>query len=369
MAELLKHIYNDHFFDTYTNVLRDVVSDFGKKRFMTQFEGTYWENLALKQRMSHLASATADLLPSSLTQKAIAIYKLIASLRSYGVPDQNLPYMFLADIITNHGLDDVDTAIPAMEEITQFVSFEFAGRPFLVRYPEKMMSQMLKWTKHDNANVRRFATEGCRPRLPWGLQLGQLVKDPSPIMPILEALKDDPSEYVRKSVANNLNDISKDHPDLVVSTIKRWKGHSINTDWIVKHGARTLLKKGNREALGVFGMHKDSPLILSHFELGKTMLHLGDTLTFSFNLTNDSGDTATFRIEYYIWFVKANGQLAKKIFKISEKSIPSKATVSFSKNHIFKDYTTRKHYAGQHKISIVINGNEGQALAFNLEIY
>lgn len=367
MAELLKYIYNQTFFQTYSRALSAVIPDFDQSSFLAAFNTPHWESLELKQRMAYLAHITSKLLPSSFAEKVTAIISLIGHLKTSGIRDQNLEYIFLADIITEHGLEDLETSISAIEKITQFVSFEFAGRAFIIHHPKEMMRQMLRWTSHKNENVRRFTSEGCRPRLPWGTKLVMFIKDPLPCIAILEKLIHDPSAYVRKSVANHLNDISKDHPELVVKFVKKWKGTSDNADWIVRHGSRTLLKNGNVEILSIFGTSKDIAFSIDDFKLEHKQLKQNELLPFTFSLTNLSQEQATFRIEYNIWYVKAGGQYSKKIFKIAEKNIPAQAKVTFLKSHKFQDLTTRRHYSGTHKVSIVINGNESEARTFDLE--
>ncbi len=366
MAEPLKHVYNDHFFDTYTNGLKNVIPNFDSNRFLASVIDETWDAKELKQRMAHLALHTNNILPSDNQKKVSAICEIVNELRSNGVKDQNFAYLFMADLIPINFLDDLTLSIPMIEFMTIFTSFEFAGRLYFVKYPDEMMDQMIKWSKHNHPSVRRYASEGCRPRLPWGLQLKQFVSDPTPIIPVLENLKDDPSEYVRKSVANNLNDISKDHPDLIINLIKKWRGKSKNTDWILKHASRTLLKKGHPEVLELFGTSSKTWYILSQFEISKLQLDLKDTLTLSFKLENKEPSSAKFRLEYVIYFVKANGQRSKKIFKISEPIIEISQEVQVIKKHKFIDLTTRKHYVGVHKIAIVINGIESDGIDFEL---
>ena len=368
MAELLKHIYNTSFFDTYADALADVIPTFDKSIFLLSFHTAHWASLELKQRMAFLAHTTAKILPVGYQDKVKTILRLIEALQKRGVKDQNLEYIFLADIITEYGLDDLKTSLSAIEHITQFVSFEFAGRAFIIRYPKEMMRQMVKWTKHNHENVRRYASEGCRPRLPWGTKLVALVDDPSPCIPVLEKLMDDPSLYVRKSVANHLNDISKDHPKLVVEYIIKWKDTSENANWILRHGARTLLKNGNHEVLHIFGTSRNLAYNIENFYLEHNQLTQNDPLAFSFSVTNLSENEAMFRVEYNIWYVKSGGQRSKKIFKIAEKPILSHSKQEFKKQHRFQDLTTRRHYAGIHKISIVVNGNESEPLAFELKM-
>ena len=366
MAELLKHIYNTSFFDIYSDALEEVIPSLDKSAFFASFGTAHWASLELKQRMAFLAHATAKILPEKYDEKVKTILRLIDALRKRGAKDQNLEYIFLADIIAEYGLDDLKTSLFSIEHITQFVSFEFAGRAFIIRYPKEMMRQMLRWTAHKNDNVRRYASEGCRPRLPWGTQLKMLIADPKPIMPVLEQLIDDPALYVRKSVANNLNDISKDHPGLVIDFIKKWKGISENTDWILRHGARTLLKKGESEVLSLFGNHQHIQFEVNDFTISKKTLQIGDDFTFRFALRNADNHPAAFRVEYIIRYMKANGKHSRKIFKMSDKSLIKNEKVAFSKRHVFADLTTRKHYPGPHQIAIVINGKEEHSIDFNL---
>lgn len=368
MAEPLKLIYNNRFLDQYCSVLSSVIIGFDPDSFRSKVLSDEWDGFELKQRMQHLTLVTGDVLPECFKDKMDCIIKIIEKLRSLGVKDQNFEYIFLADIVPMYGLDDLNTSIKAIEDITQFTSFEFAGRAFFVHHPQQMMAQMLKWSQHKNPNVRRYASEGCRPRLPWGLQLKEFVKDPSPIIPILEKLKDDPSEYVRKSVANNLNDISKDHPQLIIDIIKKWKGASKNTDWILKHAARTLLKKGHDEVLDLFGTPTNLSYELLRFQIDKTSIALGDTLGFEFEILNNENTPANFRVEYLIEFVKSNGQTSRKIFKICESKVSPNDTLSGARRHKFIDLTTRKHYAGTHSIALVVNGVENTRLSFELSI-
>jgi len=185
------------------------------------------------------------------------------------------------------------------------------------------------------------------------MSLPNFKKDPSSIIPILEQLKQDSSEYVRRSVANNLNDISKDHPDLILELSNKWIGSNKQTDWIIKHACRTLLKSGNTAALSLFGFEKPSRLQINKFSLSAETIRIGEDLNFSFELETQSSKLGKLRIEYAIYYVK----LSKKIFKISEADYQSQYK-KVSKKHSFKNLSTRKHYPGKHKISIIINGCE-----------
>jgi 3-methyladenine DNA glycosylase AlkC len=366
MADLLKEIYNQRFFETYTIALKSQLSDFDEENFLSNFKSEAWQNAELKARISLLAVYTAEVLPRNYQHKVDKIKSIIDHLKKAGINNQNFQYIFLPEIIRNEGLDQLTISIDAFEFITDFVSAEFAVRDFIIKYPDEMIIQMLKWTKHSSENVRRFASEGCRPLLPWGKKLHQFVADPSPILAILIELKNDSSLYVRKSVANSFNDISKHHPTLIKKLFHSWKGQSTNTDWILKHGARTLLKKGDADILALFGTNQNIPFEIKNFKINKLELGLGEELMINFDLTNISEASANFRLEYFIYFVKSNGVLSKKIFKIAEKSIQRSNKISFQKKHKFIDLTTRKHYQGIHIIAIVINGIEKDSARFNL---
>jgi 3-methyladenine DNA glycosylase AlkC len=240
-----------------------------------------------------------------------------------------------------------------------------AVRPFIIKHEKRMMEQMYAWSKHEHELVRRLACEGCRPALPWAPALNSFKKDPTPILPILECLKTAPSLHVRKSVANNLNDISKTHPDLVVKIAKDWYGKHEYTDWIVKHGCRTLLKNGHREVLAIFGIEDVSSVDVEDFTLNETSISIGGDITFSFTVLTK--EATKVRLEYGIDYVKSNGKRNRKIFQISEISFKENAKKSYTKNHSFADVSTRKHYPGIHTITLIVNGIERGKLDFELD--
>jgi len=224
------------------------------------------------------------------------------------------------------------------------------------------MAQMVAWSKHEDELVRRLACEGCRPALPWAPAINSFKKDPTPILPILEQLKTDSSLHVRKSVANNLNDISKTHPDLVVKIAKEWYGKHEYTNWIVKHGCRTLLKKGNRDVLTIFGLHDVASVDVVGFALGTSSVSIGEDLVFSFSISTKEATKA--RLEYGIDYVKSTGKRSRKIFQISETSLKENENRSYVRKHSFANVSTRKHYPGTHSITLIVNGMEKGVLDF-----
>ncbi|WP_026463542.1 DNA alkylation repair protein [Adhaeribacter aquaticus] len=358
MSTLLKDIYSPAFFTQFSDTLKRVIPDLNKEQFWTLLFDAQWEARELKERMRHVATVMHEFLPADFPAAVMLLEKLIQELLAAGHKPNSLEYMFLPDYLEQYGLESFDAAVQAMEKITQFTSCEFAVRPFLLQYPELMIAQMQAWALHEHPNVRRLASEGMRPRLPWAMAIPALKKDPSPILPILELLKNDPSEFVRRSVANNLNDIAKDHPEVVLSIAHKWKGVSPETDKIIKHGCRTLLKQGHPEILSYFKLQNLEALSLTNFKIHTEEVKLGSDLIFSFSVQNNHQDSQRVRLEYSLYYNKANGQLARKVFKISEKAYQPSEMVKVTRKQSFKYITTRKFYPGQHRLSVILNGQE-----------
>ncbi|PZR09989.1 MAG: DNA alkylation repair protein [Flavobacterium psychrophilum] len=316
--------------------------------------------------MRHTAVVLHEFMPKDFSKAVVALETIIENMRKAHFGQDSLACMFLPDYVEVYGLDHYDDAIRALEYVTQFTSCEFAVRPFLIKYEKQMLAQMTVWSKHHNHHVRRFASEGSRPRLPWAMAIPALKKDPTPVLPLLENLKNDPSEYVRRSVANNINDIAKDHPDIVLNIAKKWKGNSKETDAIVKHGARTLLKQGHPEILNVYGLDA-THIDFSGFEILTPKVNMGDSVEFTFAIENKDNRPQTVRLEYGMYYRKAKGQLAKKVFKISEKVYQPGEKAAIVRKQSFKAITTRVFYPGEHQLTIIINGEEKQPiLSFEL---
>ncbi|HEV7620984.1 MAG TPA: DNA alkylation repair protein [Flavisolibacter sp.] len=357
MGSLLKDIYSLSFYNKLSKILIEVIPGFKKVEFIKTIFTPDFETKELKDRMRHTAKVLHDFFPPDYSETIKLIKTLISKCREKGMEDGGLEYFFLPDYIETYGLDDYETSVKALEYITQFVSCEFGVRPFLVKYGDKMMKQMLAWSKHKNYKVRRLASEGSRPRLPWAMAVPALKKDPKPILPILENLKNDPSESVRRSVANNLNDIAKDHPEIVLLTAQKWTGISKETDAVIKHGSRTLLKQGHVEILKHYGLDAKN-IRLGNFKIINPEIKIGHSLEFVFEITNMSVREQKVRLEYAIFYRKQNGQASKKVFKISEKIYQPKAKETIQRKQKFILITTRKFYIGAHKLSIIINGVE-----------
>ncbi|MCL2766423.1 MAG: DNA alkylation repair protein, partial [Peptococcaceae bacterium] len=318
-----------------------------------------WDSLELKARGRKICLNLGKYLPADYSTAISIIDKIVAKCNGFFC-------ILFPDFVEVYGQDESnwDLSMKALEKYTQYSSSEWAVRPFIIKHEERMMAQMYAWSKHENEHVRRLASEGCRPQLPWVQALPSFKKDPAPILPILEQLKTDPSLYVRKSVANNINDISKTHPGLVAKLAKDWYGKNELTDWIVKHGCRTLLKKGNRDVLAIFGYNDEASVDVVGFALDSTSISIGEDITFSFVISTK--ETTKVRLEFGIDYVKSNGKRNRKIFQLSEVSLTGNQKKSYSKKHSFADLSTRKHYPGTHTITLVVNGAERGQLDFDL---
>lgn len=368
MAYKLKDIYSSDFFQTFIELLQSVLMDLDKSKFLSLVIDEHWEERELKDRMRHLTIVLHQFMPTDFVKASQIILQLVKVLQKSEHKGQALAYMFLPDYIEKYGLDNFTQAMKTMEVVTQFTSCEFAIRPFIIKYPTQTIKQLISWSTHQNLHVRRLASEGCRPRLPWAMALPILKKDPAPILPILEKLKNDDSLYVRRSVANNLNDISKDNPTIVLQLAQQWIGKNKETDWVVKHACRTLLKQGNQTALTLFGYGALNDVTIENFQVLTPIVKVGDSLKFSFQLVNKQAVAVKIRLEYGLYYKKANGSLSKKVFKISEKSYPKNSTTLVVKRQSFKIITTRKFYAGIHKVAIIMNGKEFDAVDFELVV-
>lgn len=357
MPELLKNLYTKQLVNNLGSEIVKHFSDFDQKYFNQSVFDKNWKNKELKQRMRHIAKCLHTYLPSNY-KKSIKILKATSSKFS------GFEYMFFQDFVECFGLDDFATSVSALEHFTKFSSSEFAVRAFILKDEKRMMKQMLSWAKSDNHHVRRLASEGSRPRLPWTVALPAFKSDPRPVLAILQTLKNDSSESVRRSVANNLNDISKDNPELVLTLAKKWIGKNTNTDKIIKHACRTLLKQGDQKALALFGFSHATHIKVRQFHVQANVAP-GDKLPFSFTLTSQHASLGKCRIEFAIDFIKANGSLRRKVFKISESNYSEK-TKLVNKYFSFKKISTRKYYTGKHQLTIIVNGVEQISKSFKL---
>ena len=261
------------------------------------------------------------------------------------------------DFVAVYGLEHLDLSLRALYELTKRFTAEGAIRAFLQRYPEPTLARLAEWVTDPNCHVRRLVSEGMRPRLPLAPRLRAFIKDPRPVLALLELLKADPVLMVRRSVANNLNDIAKDHSDLVVATLARWKqAKDPGTEWIIGHAARTLLKQGHPGALALLGYPTETNISVASLQLNQTTVRLGEDLAFTIKIQSTADAPQNLMIDYVVHHRKANGKLAPKVFKLAKKRLDSRETLHLSKSHPFRPLSTRIYYPGRHAIELQING-------------
>lgn len=332
----------------FASVLKDVYPVFESEKFVSAVCDAEWPDRELKEKMRHTTLCLHRFLPSDFKTAVDLLVAIVPKVTGFEA-------IVLPDYIEVYGQNHWDISLPALGELTKCGSSEFGIRPFLNTDLESAMKYMNRWADDSDFRVRRFASEGCRPRLPWASGVPALKKDPGLILPILEKLKNDPEEFVRKSVANNLNDISKDHPTLVLDICERWQGKTKNTDWIIKHACRTLLKQGNQRAMLLFGFANPERMKVENFLLSESKTQIGEDISFSFDLNLDIPKKQKVRIEYIVHYVKANGKTSPKVFQIKEVEL-TPGTHRVTKKHTFKNMSTRKHYSGTHTFEVVVNG-------------
>ncbi|MEM7038487.1 MAG: DNA alkylation repair protein, partial [Bacteroidota bacterium] len=221
----------------------------------------------------------------------------------------------------------------------------------------KMLKQLREWTNDPNPHVRRLVSEGTRTRLPWAARLPDFQREPQPVFDLLELLKEDPVLYVRRSVANNLNDIAKDHPEKVVDLLTAWSSiDNEGTQWIIRHASRTLVKAGNTRALALLGYPPNPRVAITDFDVSPKVVALGETAVFKFTIKNDASGPTNLMIDYIVHFMKKNGKTAPKVFKLAKREFFSGEEATFEKKQSFRPLSTRKYYAGTHAIELQING-------------
>jgi len=264
--------------------------------------------------------------------------------------------MPLAEVVGQHGIDDFDAAMALLREMTLRFSSEFAVRYFLLADQTRALEIMEAWVGDASHHVRRLVSEGTRPRLPWASRLPGLIADPGPVLPMLQSLRDDASEYVRRSVANHLNDIAKDHPDRVARLAKEWLGNADkNRRRLVQHACRSLIKQGHPLALQAFGLAPPRIELLS-LELETPNVQLGGALGFVATVRSTADTPQQLLVDYRVHFRKANGRLVGKVFKWKKFTLAAGETRVDHRSHPIRPITTRRYYAGEQRLSLRING-------------
>ena len=376
MAEPFKNLINPAVVDAIGHHLKRADRRFDRSAFnAAALPGL--EALELKARVLQVARALASTLPQDVDR---ALGLMEASLGPAGEGDDlsqlrtseaglaGWAVWPLTEAVVLIARAAPERGLAALHAMTQRLTAEFAIRPFLIDHPEIGFRTLESWLGDPSAHVRRLVSEGSRPRLPWGLRLQQLVDDPRPTLPFLAALQDDPSEYVRRSVANHLNDIAKDHPALVAHWLDtHLPGASEARRALLRHASRGLVKQGDARTLAAWGLGqrlKGSAVLT----LSAPRVTLGGELGLQLALRSTAAQPQRLAIDYAVHHVKANGTLSPKVFKGWVIELGPREERLLEKRHSLKPVTTRRYHAGAHKVDVRINGQVVAEAGFELRL-
>ena len=379
MAEAFKNLINAETATHGAEQLARVSPGFDKTTFIA-VATDHLDELAFKARAMLWADALEACLPTDFDAAASVIEASLApplALDAKGEPI-GLANALDADglsgwalwgtgeFVARRGLQDLPRALRCLHAITQRFTAEFAIRPFIDRYPDQVYPVLMQWTQDPSPHVRRLVSEGARPRLPWGLRLQALVADPAPSWPLLQALQDDPSAYVRRSVANHLNDIAKDHPDAVAQWVRRQlQGAKPERRALLKHASRSLIKQGHVPTLAAWGL--DGGLAGSvRFEVSPEQTKVGGAVVLRVALRSTARKAQSLVIDYAVHHRRANGSTAPKVFKGWTLMLGPGEERQLEKAHSLRPVTTRQLYPGHHRVALHINGQPAAEAAFDL---
>jgi len=366
MAEAFKNLINTETVAMLAARLQPVAPGFDGAAFEAAAnEGLL--GMELKARVAHIAAAMHPHLDPDVP---IAMGQLLASMGPPLTSDENLTGTIqdwpLLHWVQTHGVEHPEHTLPTLREMTRRFTAEFAVRPLLNHDLQGTIDVLLGWLDHPDMHVRRWLSEGTRPRLPWGGNIKALQRDPTPTLPILEALHNDPEEYVRRSVANHLNDISKDHPDLAVDIAGRWWNpedkQSIKQ---VKHALRGLIKAGHSGALAVLGYGPPTGLQVG-LQLDPTTVAIGSKFAIHVTLTNTGESELALLLDYAVHYRRKSPGLSRKVFKWCEKRLAHGQRITVTKNQTMKHVSIRRLFPGEHQVEILANGLSMGMASFEL---
>lgn len=350
-----KHMINDSVVKQIATAISKADPKFNSKKFLTLTSEL--KPLELKERVKLITKHLHANLPSDYLK---ALNTLVSAMENSSLSGFSLwPF---SEYISQFGTDHFNESMKAMYVLTQKFTAEWAIRPFILKDHKKVLKQFEKWATDKNVHVRRWVSEGSRPLLPWGAKIPLFVMDPTHTLLLLDKLKFDDELYVRKSVANHLNDISKNHPQVVIDVLRLWqKGASeadlVKLNWITRHALRTLIKKGHPGALKLMGVDGKAAVKISELALNKKKFKLNDSLEFTFHIQSTSKSSQKVIVDYAIDFMKANGKKGKKVFKLKTLDLKAGEEVTITKKHSLKPITTMKFYRGEHHLYLQVNGH------------
>jgi 3-methyladenine DNA glycosylase AlkC len=353
MAEPLKNLLHPALVETMAAHIAANAAGFDSARFI-DIAARDMDQLELMQRALQIRDALGDTLPDNFETAASILSASLPQGGRTGIAGWAL--LPVSQFVAQKGLGHFDLSLDLLKQLTPHFTAEFGIRPFILAEQDRALATISTWATDSTHHVRRLASEGTRPRLPWAIRLPALMRDPAPILPILIALLDDPEEYVRRSVANSLNDIAKDHPDLVAEFVGRHIATaSSERRQLLRHASRTLLKKGHAAALSNFGFAPISGIDAT-MEIQTLHVDFGDELAFTLTIVNQGSAPQQVMIDYAIHHRKANGSLAPKVFKWKSLVLAPGETSTMTRQHAMRAITTRQYYPGGHRVEILVNG-------------
>lgn len=370
MPEPFKNRINSRVVSHIGELVSQVHPDFNGKRFRRRCNATL-KTLELKDRAKHIGEVLWQELPDDPAAAIEIITTAIQPIPILKEDDSFDGWLFMPinSLLSARGLEAWDASMKLLAETTKRFTAEFGIRVFLIANSKKMQPHLKRWAKDSDQNLRRLVSEGTRPRLPWGEQIRAYVKDPSPILPLLELLKDDPSEYVRRSVANNLNDISKDNPERMLDVVEAWlPGASAQRLRLIRHACRGLIKQGHPRCLTLMG-YGPPEVVVTNFAVAPTAIKLGEEVTLTVGFESKSKESQELIIDYRFHLVKSNGKQAPKVFKGTVLKLPAKAKKTLTKSFNLKPITTRKYYTGDNAIELLANGQSLATTNFHLDAH
>jgi 3-methyladenine DNA glycosylase AlkC len=340
-------------------LVRAIHPQFDARQFL-RFALRDLESLSLMQRLRRMTESLHAALPGNYRRNVGILRELAPQLPSGFVT------LFLPDYVALYGRGDVAVSLDALKYFTRFGSAEFAIREFLRDDLKGTLATMVLWAHDEDEHVRRLASEGTRPRLPWSFHLPAIAADPELAAPILEALRADPSLYVRKSVANHLNDVTRAHPDWVLRRLGRWPLGNVHTAWIARRALRTLIKAGDQRALALIGAGEKARVKVLQFQVSPARVRLGERVGFALEFVSTAAAGQQLVVDYAVHYVKKSGASAPKVFKWKELKVGARETVVLARSQLIKDFTTRRHYPGRHAVDLLINGEKLASASFDL---
>ncbi|MHC8387011.1 DNA alkylation repair protein [Pseudomonas sp. MDT2-39-1] len=358
-APALKEIFNAERLKHIATEMTAVYPAFNAKAFLKKANDGL-ADLSIMQRMARVSECLHALLPLGYDE-SLEVLRALAPRLNSGFVSISLPHY-----VAMYGGHDFERSMEALKYFTAFGSAEFAIRYFLRSDLQRSLALMQEWSRDGNEHVRRLASEGSRPRLPWSFRLEQIQSDPTLAAAILDNLKADDSLYVRKSVANHLNDITKDHPEWVLDLIEGWALENKHTAWIAKHALRSLIKQGNQRALAIIGASGKAEVEIVGVKVEPAVIRLGEKITLSFAVKSTVPESQRLVIDYAIDYVKANGSTSAKVFKLKALTLAGGGSEFVSRGQQIKELTTRKHYVGKHAVHILVNGERMASTSFEI---